>query len=242
VRETQETISTRDGEMPTFVFHPAQVAAPLPTVIWLMDGLSIRPALRDMASRLATAGYCVLQPYLFYRSGPYREFGAAPEDVELRRSFMQAMTPELAVRDVSALIEYAGALPASSDAPMGIVGYCMSGSWALAAAREFSGRVSAVASVHGGYLVTDGPDSPHRNLDGIDAQAYIAWADDDPSAPAEGIELMRRALADAAVDGEVELMSGAPHGFAPPGSDRYRRAASEKHWERLHALFRRLQK
>jgi len=226
--------------MPTFAFHPEDAPEPLPTVIWLMDGLSIRPELRDMASRLATAGYCVLQPYLYYRSGPYREFGTAVADLDARRAFMNAMTPEMAVRDVAAVMGCAKDLPASSDGPIGIVGYCMSGSWALAAARMFSDRVAAVSSVHGGYLVTEAPGSPHRNLDGINARSYISWADDDPSAPVGGIEPMRQALADAGIEGDVELMPGAMHGFAVPGTDRYDRDASERHWERLHALFGRL--
>ena len=59
---------------PTFLFHPEH-DGPHPVVLYLMDAPSIRPALKDMASRLATAGYYVMLPYLFYRGGPFREFG-----------------------------------------------------------------------------------------------------------------------------------------------------------------------
>jgi carboxymethylenebutenolidase len=242
MRETLESVPTPDGTMPTYVIHPDDIHVAWPTVIFLMDGASIRPELRDMASRLATAGYCVLLPYLFYRSGPYREFSRAPDEIRLRRDYITALSTGLVLSDVTALLNYAQELPASSDGPIGVLGYCMSGAWALAAASAFPSRVAAAAAVHGGHLVTDAEDSPHLNLKGIQGKVYISWADDDPTAPVEGIPAMRAALAEADVEGDVELMAGALHGFAAPGGDRYDRAASERHWQRLHELFGPLRK
>ena len=69
--------------MTTFIFHPEH-DGPHPVVLYLMDAPSIRPALKDMASRLATAGYYVMLPYLFYRGGPFREFGKSDEDMHAR--------------------------------------------------------------------------------------------------------------------------------------------------------------
>jgi carboxymethylenebutenolidase len=237
VRESTELVRTPDGEMPTVVVHPEHPGRSWPTVIWLMDGRSIRPALREMASRLATSGYCVVLPYLFYRSGPYREFTSSAEDIEVRDRCIAALSSDLVVSDVATLLSWTAGLPASSDGPVGVLGYCMSGAWALAAAREFPDRVAAAASVHGGRLVTDGEDSPHRNLKGIRASVYVCWADDDPTAPADGVPVMRDALAQAGVDGDVELMVGARHGFTAPDNVKYDRNAAERHWERLHALF-----
>ena len=76
--ERQVDLTTPDGTMPTFLFHPEH-DGPHPVVLYLMDAPGIRPALRDMASRLATAGYYVMLPYLYYRGGPFREF-----DIERR--------------------------------------------------------------------------------------------------------------------------------------------------------------
>jgi hypothetical protein len=81
--EREEALTTPDGEMLTFIFHPEH-DAPHPVVLYLMDAPSIRPALRDMASRLATAGYYVMLPYLFYRGGPFREFGMSDDDMHQR--------------------------------------------------------------------------------------------------------------------------------------------------------------
>jgi len=82
--EREIDVETPDGEMKTFVFHPEH-GGPHPVVLYLMDAPSIRPALRDMASRLATAGYYVMLPYLFYRGGPFREFGMTDEDMHARQ-------------------------------------------------------------------------------------------------------------------------------------------------------------
>ena len=62
--ERQVEIQTPEGSMTTFEYHPEE-GGPYPIVLYLMDAPSIRPALRDMASRLATAGYYVLLPFLF---------------------------------------------------------------------------------------------------------------------------------------------------------------------------------
>lgn len=240
MRQTLEVVHTPDGEMPTYVFHPELGSGPWPTVIWLMDGPGIRPATRDMASRLATAGYCVLLPYAFYRNGLYREFSTSQDDVALRQSYIKTLNTKLALRDIGALLSFRASLPAAGDSPIGVVGYCMSGPWAIAAAREFSSQVAVAASVHGVHLVTEAQDSPHRNLEGIRGRLYVSWADADALAPADGIPVLRAAIAEAGIDGEVEFMPGALHGFAATTNPQYNRTASERHWEQLHELFREL--
>src|SRR5262245_9891319 len=104
--ERQIDIATADGEMTTFIFHPEH-GGPFPVVLYLMDAPSIRPALKDMASRLATAGYYVMLPYLFYRGGPYREFGASDEDMHARRELMATVSPSGIIPDATALLAYA---------------------------------------------------------------------------------------------------------------------------------------
>jgi carboxymethylenebutenolidase len=61
-------ITTRAGAMETFVCRPER-GGPFPPVVMLMDAPGIREELRDMARRLATVGYCVLLPNLYYRAG-----------------------------------------------------------------------------------------------------------------------------------------------------------------------------
>jgi carboxymethylenebutenolidase len=237
VIERQIDVPTPDGTMPTFVFHPEQ-DGPHPVVLYLMDAPGIRPALRDMASRLATAGYYVLLPYLYYRGGPYREFGQSDEDMHARRDLMGSVTPTSIVGDAQALLEMADGDPAARGGVVGAVGFCMSGGLVISLARALPDRVAAVASIHGAWMVRDDPDSPHLGLDAVTAEVHLAWVDGDPTAPNDTIPVMRDALDAAGVRHTFDLVTGAQHGFAPPG-ERYDRTASERHWERVHSLLRR---
>ena len=115
----------------------------------------------------------------------------------------------------------------------------MSGGLAIALAKALPDRVAAAASIHGAWLVTDQPDSSHRDLDGVTAEIYLGWPDNDETAPADTVAIMRDALAAAGVRHTIDFITDAVHGYAPPGSPRYNRAASELHWERVHSLMRR---
>lgn len=235
--ERQVDISTADGAMTTFVFHPEH-DGPHPVVLYLMDAPSIRPALKDMASRLATAGYYVLLPYLFYRGGPFREFGRSDEDMHARGELMGTINPTNVVGDAAALLEYADRDPAARDGAVGAVGFCMSGGLAISLARALPDQVTAAASIHGAWLVRDTPDSPHLGLDAVRAEIYFAWVDNDPTAPPETVDVMRQALDAAGASYTLDFIPDAVHGFAPAG-ERYDRRASELHWERVHSLLRR---
>lgn len=233
----REVAITPDGEMTTFVFHPEH-DGPHPVVLYLMDAPSIRPALEDMASRLATAGYYVMLPYLFYRGGPFREFGKSDEDMHARGELMGTINPTNIVGDAEALLAFADADPAARDGKVGAVGFCMSGGLAISLARALPDRVAAAASIHGAWLIRDTPDSPHLGLDSVRAEVYLAWVDPDPTAPADQIPVMREALDAAGVRHTIDVITDAVHGFAPAG-ERYDRYASELHWERVHSLLRR---
>lgn len=237
--EREVELDTGDGTMPTFLVHPEH-SGPCPVVLYLMDAPSIRPALRDMASRLATAGYYVMLPYLYYRGGPYREFTLSDEDLHARQDLMATVTPTGIVGDVAAMLAHADGDTewAEHGGAVGAVGFCMSGGLTLAAAKAFPDRVLAAASIHGAWLVRDTPDSPHHGLDAARAETYFAWVVGDETAPESTIPAMRAALETAGLVHTIDLITDAVHGFAPAGP-RYHRAASELHWERVHALLRR---
>jgi carboxymethylenebutenolidase len=236
--DRQLDVTTPDGTMPTFVYHPTH-EGPHPVVLYLMDAPSIRPALRDMANRLASAGYYVMLPYLYYRGGPYREFGASDEDMHARQDLMKTVTPTGILTDAAALLDAAAGDPAARGGAFGAVGFCMSGGLTVALAKAMPDRMKAAASIHGAWLVRDSGDSPHVGLDAVQAEVYLAWCDHDPTAPVEHLETVRAGLAAAGVTHTIDFIDWAVHGFAPPGTERYDRAASELQWERVHALMRR---
>lgn len=236
--EREVDITTADGEMKTFIFHP-EIDGPHPVVLYLMDAPSIRPALKDMASRLATAGYYVMLPYLFYRGGPFREFGMSDEDMHARRELMGSVTPTNIIGDAEALLAVAAKDPAARAGKVGAVGFCMSGGLTLALAKAMPDRVAGVASIHGAWMVRDTPDSPHLGLSAVRAEVYLGWADNDATAPPEQYRHVCDELTNAGVTFTSDFYTDAVHGYAPPGTERYNRRASEQHWERVHSLFRR---
>ncbi len=223
--------------MKTFIYHP-EVDGPHPVVLYLMDAPSIRPALHDMASRLATAGYYVMMPYLFYRGGPFQDFETGDEEMHQRRELMGTITPTNILSDADVLLAHAAEDPKARAGSFGAVGFCMSGGLVVAIAKAWGDRCGGVASIHGAWLVRDTDDSPHLNLDRATAEMYFGWADNDATAPVTDLEIMTEALEAAGVTYRLDFFTDAEHGYAPAGP-RYNHDASERHWEQVHSLLQR---
>lgn len=237
------TIKTRDGQTEASVFQPDQGKGPWPAVLVYQDGRGIRPALFELAERIARGGYVVLLPDLFYRAGPYeapdpKQFA---QDAELRKrwqdKYMSTATKANVRSDTEAFLDFLAKRPEVSSLAIGTTGYCMGGGLSLAAAGNFPDRVLAAASYHGGNLATDAPDSPHLLAPRIKARVYVAGAVEDASFPDEQKQRLSDALREANVQHTVETYAGAKHGWVPSDSAVYDAAASERHYQTLLALF-----
>lgn len=235
-------VRTSDGECPSHVLTP-DGTGPWPGAIMYMDAGGIRPAMIDMARRLAGAGYVVLLPDLFYRYGPYGPF--VPRDV-LAGDFRAILGPLMATTGNDKAAEDTGALIACLDARgdvggrrIGAVGFCMGGGMALSAAAAFPNRFAAVASFHGGNLATDAPTSPHIGAPCIKAEVYVAAAQDDRSYPAEMAAILEATLRDADVTFRTDTYP-AEHGWMIPDFPVYDRVAAERGWSELIALYERI--
>jgi carboxymethylenebutenolidase len=239
--DQQIEIPTRDGHTTTFISHPER-GGPFPVIIFYMDAPAIREELRDMARRLATSGYYVMLPNLYYRAG-VMEIGPIPPDPEAperKRMFgyMNSINIPLVMEDTTALLAYADKQPAANAKIVGTVGYCMSGRYAINAATHFP-CVKTAASIYGTHLATDQPDSPHLAGQKTKAELYFGCAETDIYAPQEIIDKVTLGMKDYGANAEVEIYPGTHHGFAFPKRPVYNRDAAERHWERLLALYRR---
>jgi carboxymethylenebutenolidase len=236
-------INTADGQMETFLCHPER-GGPYPAVCFLMDAHGIREELRDMARRLATVGYYVLLPNLYYRAGRDTIFGPdvsverSPEHTRMR-AIRVTMTIPPVMRDIAAMLAFVDRQDAVLPGPVGCHGYCMSGPYALAAAARYPDRIAAAASFYGTWLVSDAEESPHRSLSQVKGELYIACAEHDALAPLPMVEELQGFFTQAGVAGEIELYPGVHHGFAFLQRWCYDKPAAERHWERLLALYRR---
>ncbi len=179
-------IQTKDGTCGTHIATP-DGEGPWPAVILYMDAGGIRPALVEMAGRLARGGYLVLLPDLFYRYGPYEPF--VPAEV-FKGDFRAILGPLMATtdnvkaaQDTEALLAYLETRHDVAGPLAGAVGFCMGGRMALTAAGTYPDRFAAVASFHGGNLATDEPKSPHHLAPKLTAEVYIAAAENDGSYP-----------------------------------------------------------
>jgi len=233
-------ITTQDGSCPTHVFTPSG-SGPWPGVLMFMDGIGIRPALFEMAERLAQAGYYVALPDLFYRIGPtHYDAKAAFTDPAQRNDLMTRAMPSASLanvmRDTDAFLTHLEGEPRVRGRRFGITGYCMGARLALAAAGTYPDRFAAVACYHGSNLATDAPDSPHRLAPRIRARVYVAGAIEDRNFDDAQKARLDEALTDAGVRHTVETYP-ARHGWVPSDTPVHDPAETEHHWRTLLALF-----
>jgi carboxymethylenebutenolidase len=207
-----------------------------------MDAPGIRPTLVEMADRLASNGYVVLLPDLFYRAGPYEPVDPASlfSDPDRRAQFAKFFSSTSFAKardDTAAFLSFLDTQPEVRGTKVGCVGYCMGGGMALTAAGAYPDRVAAAASFHGGRLATDHAESPHRLSPKMRGRIYVACAENDASFPEDQRILLEKSLADAGVDHLIETYPDARHGFAVPDNPAYDPRSAERHWTSLIQLF-----
>jgi carboxymethylenebutenolidase len=230
-------IQTADGQMNTFITYPEE-NGPFPVVFFYMDAPGKREELHDMARRIATVGYYLVLPNLYYRHP--REFTVDRDEEGYKKMFelMHQTTVANVMRDTQAMLDYVDRQPAAKATSMGGVGYCMSGPFILAACAHFPDRFRCGASIYGAGLVTSSPDSPHLMAERVRGEMYFACAEIDKYAPKEVIEQMQAHFSTTDLNHRLEWYPGAEHGFAfPLRAGIFHKPSAERHWSRLFALF-----
>ena len=237
VTESEVTVMTPDGSADCYFVHPASGAAP-GVLVW-PDIFGLRPAFRQMGKRLAESGYSVLVVNPFYRvkKAPTAAKGTAtpiPELMELAKTLSETTH----MTDAKAFVSWLdGQASVAKNRKIGTQGYCMGGPIAFRTAAAVPGRVGAVASFHGGGLVTDMPSSPHLQAAKSKAQFLVAIAANDDMRAPEDKNKIKETFAKASLPAEVEVYAGAAHGWCPPDSSVYSEPQAEKAWTRLLALY-----
>ena len=242
IEETLD-IKMTDGEMETFICRPDRGGS-FPAIFMLMDAPGIREELYQMTRRLASVGYYVVLPNLYYRAGKDTKYGPdvlekdSAENTRMR-AVRTKMTIPPVMQDFADMLAYVDAQDEVKAGPVGTHGYCLSGPFSLAAAARFPDRVAAAASFYGTWLVSDAEESPHLNLSKTKGELYISCAEHDELAPPEMVAELNSLFDTSGAKGELEMQPGVHHGFAFPERWCYDLPAAERHWERLIALYRR---
>ena len=237
VSESDVTIKTPDGTCDAYFVHPSTGTAP-GVLVW-PDIFGLRPAFHQMGKRLAESGYSVLVINPFYRvkKAPTADKGSATPIPDLM-PLAQGLNETTHMTDAKAFIGWLDQQPSvARNRKMGTQGYCMGGPIAFRTAAAMPEWVGAIASFHGGGLVTDMPNSPHLQASKTKAQLLIAIAaNDDMRAPNEK-NVLKETFAKSGQPAEIEVYTGAAHGWCPPDSGVYNEAQAEKAWGRLIALY-----
>jgi carboxymethylenebutenolidase len=237
VTESDVNVTTPDGTADCYFVHPASGAA-AGVLVW-PDIFGLRPAFRQMGKRLAESGYSVLVVNPFYRTkkAPTADAGAATPIAQVR-PLAQSLNETTQMTDAKAFVAWLdGQAAVAKNRKIGTQGYCMGGPFAFRTAAAVPDRVGAVASFHGGGLVTDQPNSPHLQAAKTKAQFLIAIAENDDQRSPKDKDAMKETFAKAGLPAEIEVYAGAAHGWCPPDSGVYNETQAEKAWSRLLALY-----
>jgi len=237
VTDADLTVTTPDGTADCYFVHPASGTA-AGVLLW-PDIFGLRPAMRQMGKRLAESGYSVLVVNPFYRvkKAPTADNGAATPIPQLM-PLAQALTETTQMTDAKAFIAWLDQQSSvAKNRKMGTQGYCMGGPIAFRTAAAVPDRVGAIASFHGGGLVTTNPNSPHLQAAKAKAQLLIAIAANDDQRSPNDKNVLKETFEKANLPAEIEVYAGAAHGWCPPDSGVYNEPQAEKAWSRLLALY-----
>src|ERR1700739_67230 len=234
------TIATPDGTCPV-TLHTPNGSGPWPGVVMYPDAGGVRPTFDDMADTLAGFGYAVLLPDVYYRHGDWQRFWMAtafsdPKERTRLFGMIGSLTQDMITADAGAFLNFLANRPEVRGNRFGVCGYCMGGRISVIVAGREPERVAAAGSIHGGGLVTDGPDSPHLLADRMTGTVYVGAAENDASFTADQAEILDKALEAAGVPHTIETYHAA-HGFAVPDNEPYDAQAAERHWAALQRLF-----
>ena len=225
-------LETADGPMDSYRFKTEASGLP---VIFYCDAGGLRPGMFEMARKLADFGHLVLLPNLYHRQGDYAPFDPAtvfskPAERERLMTLAASLRLDEAMRDTQACLDYL------TIKDVGVLGYCLGGKLALNAAGHFA-TITAAASIHGGSLATDAPDSPHQLAAAMRGRLYIAVAEIDPYFTPEEQLRLRASLDQAGTDYTLEVYPKAQHGFAVVDMPVFDSANATHHWQQVQAFF-----
>jgi carboxymethylenebutenolidase len=248
--EKMVDVVTADGSMDAFMVHPEE-GGPFPSVIVLMDIWGLREELFDVARKIATVGYHVTVPNFWYRrgkvryefrdeSGRMRSLNVIPQAVQDEMAAnMRQVTDAMAIADIGAVLKFFDGEPVRKG-PKGTIGYCLGGRLSLSAAAAYPDQFRASASLHGTAMVSDAPDSPHRSVDKMRGEIYCGFGEHDRFTPPPVRETLAKVMAgNPAVRFRGNVHLGADHGYALPDRDVFDKAAANRDWENIFAMYRR---
>lgn len=195
------------------------------TVLIVHDWDGLDDYERQRADMLAEQGYDAFAVDLFGQ-------GNRPETLDARQEATRALYSDRERMRELTLAGLAEAREQGAAESVVIMGYCFGGAVALEIAR--SGEADDVAgytSFHGGVATPDGQEWPEEV-----PPLLIAHGGADTSVTMEDVSGLVEELEAIEATYEIQIYSGAPHGFTVFGDERYQQRADEKSWAAFLSL------
>jgi carboxymethylenebutenolidase len=238
---TAVEVPTTDGTSKA-TLHVPDGSGPWPGVVMFPDAGGARDTFRGMGDHLASLGYVVLVPDVYYREegwAPFSMESVFGDEGERNRLFslMGTLSKDRIIADAGSYLDFLLGRDEVTGTTAGTTGYCMGGRMSMITAGAHPDKVGAAASFHGGKIaVADDPESPHLAASRIRAKVYVAGAENDDSYTPEQAKLLESALSEAGVEHTLEMYP-AHHGFAVPDNPTHDPAAEKRHWDALNELY-----
>jgi carboxymethylenebutenolidase len=222
------TVTVESGGNVMQLYDAEPAGAPKGAVVVLQEAFGITDYIEDVCNRLAAAGYRAVAPHLFHRSG---DPVVAYDDMQEVMTHLGALSADGLAADIDATLEFLATQGFGARATA-VIGFCMGGSVVvLTAARH---PLGAAVTYYGGGVAKGRFGMPP--LAELAPELQTPWlglfGDEDPSIPADQVELLRTEAKKASVPSEVVQYPGAGHAFHTDGRDSYHAASAEDGWKR----------
>jgi len=244
--ERMVDIERPDGKLNVYAYCPDE-GGPFPVVLLYMDASGVREALAKLCRRLASAGYYVLMPNLYYRRVRHFDLGADRlgdpaygETAALMWSLNGHLTNTMVMEDTQALLDFLKGEKHARSGSIGALGYCMSGPFVYRAAAMFPDRIAATVAMYGSPLISDAPDSAHLSTASIKGEIYFGFAQHEQYfSTNDTVQKLQQCFDGTGIRHRFEIYEGREHGFVLQRRRVYHQNSSERHWVRVHDIFRR---
>jgi len=195
-------------------------SAPKGAIVVIQEIFGVNSHIRNICDRFAKEGYVAVAPAIFDRIEPNFQSGYSPDEVAVARKFVAAPDWTAMLRDTQAAID-----AVKDVGSVGIVGFCLGGSVAYAAATKLTG-LSAAVGYYGGAVVRFADDKPK-------APTQLHFGEKDSGIPLSDVETIKAKRPDV----EVFIYPGAQHGFGCDERASYDKPSSDLAWQRSLAFF-----
>lgn len=213
------TLTASDGfKLGGYRADPA--TAPKAAIVVIQEIFGVNSHIRNICDRLANEGYVAIAPAIFDRIEPNFQSGYSPDEVAVARKFVASPDWAAMLRDTQAAID-----AVKNVGPVGIVGFCLGGSIAYAAATKLSG-LSAAVGYYGGAVVRFADDRPT-------VPTQLHFGEKDTGIPLTDVETIKTKRPDV----DIFVYPGAQHGFGCDERASFDKTSSDLAWQRSLAFF-----